>query len=221
MSNSYRLIVFDWEGTLGDTLGQFINAVTHEAKAANLGEVSPEAARRAIVLGPVVALKKLFPHLSAHQQSELLQVVQQSMLTRSDNVCITEGGREILAEIKQAGIQLAIATNRSYQGLMRDLEASGLRSMFDVVRTASQAPAKPCPQMLEEIMFECDVSAYETLMIGDSVNDIEMANQLNVVAIGVDFYSQNETSLRAAGAEAVFNSFQQLADYLKLGSETK
>ncbi len=216
MRHPYRLVVFDWEGTIGDTLGQILNAIIQEANQLHLGEVDIEVARQVIVLGPVVALKKLFPHLTAQQQSELLQAAQQAMLTRSDSICITSGAREVLSQIKQAGIQLAIATNKGHQSLVRDLDASGLSSFFDVFRSASQTKPKPSPQMLEEIMEDCGVSPEQTLMVGDSVNDIEMALQANVRAIGVDFYSQNASSLKAAGAFDVFNSFQQLADYLEL-----
>lgn len=216
MNNPYRLVVFDWEGTLSDTLGQILNVISNESKRMQLGSVDLEKARRAIVLGPVVALKKLFPHLSAQQQSDLLQAAQHAMLTNSDDICITAGARGVLHKLKEAGVQLAIATNKGHQSLMRDLEASKLSALFDVTRSASQAPAKPCPQMLEEIMAACDVSPEETLMVGDSVSDIEMAVQVGVRAIGVDFYSQNEPSLRAAGADDVFDCFQQLADYLEL-----
>jgi phosphoglycolate phosphatase len=216
MKNSWRLVVFDWEGTLGDPFAQILNAIVHEAKRMHFGEVDPKIARQVINLGPVVALKKLFPHLPAHQQSELLQASQRAMLTRPEGVCITDGAREVLEQLRFAGVKLAIATNKGHQSLVRDLEVSGLSDYFQVTRSASQAKPKPHPQMLLEIMDVLDIAPEYTLMIGDSVSDIEMANAANVRAIGVDFYSQNEPSLRAAGAMNVFDRFQQLADYLGL-----
>ena len=216
MSNPYRLVVFDWEGTLGDILGPFLNAIAIQAKQLGLGAIDVDAARYYSVLGPVVAVKKIFPHLSSSQQVDLLQKAQHAMLLASPEVCLTPDAREILRQIKQAGLQLAIATNRGQQSLLRDLEIAGLLDMFDVTRSASQAPAKPCPQMIEEIMDECCVSPQETLMVGDSVSDIEMAVQARVTAIGVDFYGQNESALRVAGAYDVFDSFQQLSKFLGL-----
>lgn len=214
MSNAYRLVVFDWEGTLGDTLGQFLNAIVVAAKQQQLGDVDLKLARRMIVLGPVVALRKLFPELSVHAQSDLLQTAQHIMLTHTDGVCLMQGALDLLIKLKQAGFFLAIATNKGQQSLARDLEAAGVSTLFDVTRSASQAPMKPCPQMLEEIMAVLGVSPTETVMIGDSVSDMEMASQVNVSAIGVDFYHQNESSLRAAGAYKVFDNFQQLAEAL-------
>lgn len=216
MSKPYGLVVFDWEGTLSDTLGQFIQAFADEANRLQLGKVDIELARHYVALGPVVAIKKLFPHLPTHQQSDLLQSVQNSLLLNPTKICLTPGARDVLQKIKQAGIQLAVASNKGQQSLLRDIEASGLSDFFTTTRSASQVPAKPCPQMLEEIMSVCGVTPFETLMVGDSTSDIEMANQLHVVAIGVDFYFQNESMLRETGAKDVFNDFQQLTRYLDL-----
>jgi len=216
MGSPYHLVVFDWEGTIGDPLGQFLSSLTIQAKQLNFGSVDAETARYYLTMGPVIAIKKMFPHLSSAQQSELLQNTQQTMLLNHTEVCLISGVREILLQIKSNGIKLAIASNKGQQSLLRDLANAGLQDLFDVIRTASQAAAKPSPQMLEEIMEECDATADETLMVGDSVSDIEMATQLHVTAIGVDFYRQNEAILRAAGAEDVFDNFQKLSCYLEL-----
>ena len=48
--------------------------------------------------------------------------------------------------------------------------------------------------------------------------DMEMATNIHMDAIGVDFYHQKEIALRAAGANAVFNDYQHVAHYLQLGA---
>ena len=216
VSKAYDLVVFDWEGTLSDTLGQIVCVFSDEAKRMQLEDFSIELAREYIALGPVVAIKKLFPHLPAHLQSDFLEAVQKALLLNSPAVCVAPGALDALQRIKDAGMKLAIATNRGQQSLLRDLESSGIYDFFTTTRTASQSPAKPSPEMLEEIMAVCGVLPERTLMVGDSTSDIEMANQLHVVAIGIDLYYQNEAILRAAGAKEVFNNFQQLVGYLAL-----
>ena len=103
--------------------------------------------------------------------------------------------------------------------LQRALQASGLDVFFTITRSAGQVPAKPCPQMLEEIMEACGVTASQTLMIGDSVSDVEMSRQVNVDVIGFDFYHQQAANLRAAGALDVFDDYRQLARHLGLPEE--
>lgn len=223
MTKQYHLAVFDWEGTLGDTLGQILNTVATEAKRLRFGDVDECIARRYVSLGLVVAVQKIFPGLSLQQYEELLHAVQLSLTSRSVDVCLIPGAKNILQQMQQAGITLAIATNKGRQSLQRALEISKLDKFFTVTRSAGQTPAKPCPQMLTEIMEVCGVSAKHTLMIGDSLADIEMAAAVNVDAVGVNFYHQQDQKeeLSMAGAIAVFDDYQALADYLELSDLKK
>ncbi|KTD24520.1 MULTISPECIES: HAD family hydrolase [Legionella] len=216
MGKPYRLVVFDWEGTLGDILGQILNSVSTEARRLQFGELDEQLARQSVGLGLVLALKKAFPHLNEEQQEQLLLAVHQSLVARTTEVYLIPGAKKMAERLDNAGIHLGIASNKGQQSLQRVLHASGLDKLFKVTRSAGQAPAKPCPQMLEEIMDTYGVSAKETLMVGDSVSDIEMAKSIGVDAIGVDFYHQQEAALLAAGALAVFDDYQQLAEYLQL-----
>lgn len=216
MGKPYRLVVFDWEGTLGDTLGQILNTVATEAKRLQFGELDEQLARQSVELGLVLATKKVFPHLNEKQQEELLLAVHHALAARATEVYLIPGAKGIAQRLHDAGIYLGIASNKGQQSLHRVLQVSELDQLFQVTRSAGQASPKPCSQMLEEIMAEFDVTAEETLMVGDSVTDIEMAKNIGVDAIGVDFYHQQEAALRAAGALEVFDDYQHVADYLQL-----
>lgn len=216
MKKPYRLVVFDWEGTLGDTLGHILSTLATEARRLKLGELDLCQARRHVMLGLVKAIKKLFPDLTLYQQEELLQSVQRVLYTTSSDEYLFPGARQIVQKMQDLGLDLAIATNRGTQSLKRALHESGLDEFFKVTRSAGQVPPKPCPQMIEEIMAVFGAQASETLMIGDSLADIEMAMLAGVDAIGVDFYHQQGADLIAAGALAVFDDYTKLANYLEL-----
>ncbi len=216
MSNPYQLIVFDWEGTISDTLGLILHTVSTEANKLGFGELDPYVARKYVDLGLVQALRKTFPDLSSKQHEQLLQAVHQAMITRPSEICLIPGARQFIQQVHDARVDIAIATNKGQQSLLRSLQAAGLNELFKVTRSAGQTPAKPCPQMLEEIMEEFGREPSSTLMIGDSSSDIEMARNINVTAIGVDFYHQQEAALKAAGALAVFDDYQLLANFLGL-----
>ncbi|MCP0914149.1 MULTISPECIES: HAD family hydrolase [Legionella] len=218
MNKPYHLVVFDWEGTLGDTLGNVLNILTLEARRMHLGQFDEHLARHYLTYGLAVAIKKIFPKLTAHQQDELTHSVRLAMASPGADVYLIPGAQAVVEKMKIAGIHLAIATNKGHNSLRRNLQAAHMDSFFPVTRAADQVPAKPCPQMLEEIMDEYGVSAVETLMVGDSVSDIEMAAAIGVDAIGVNFYNQKEQAreLLAAGALYVFDDYQQLLDYMQL-----
>lgn len=216
MSNPYQLVVFDWEGTISDTLGLILHTVSSEALRLGFGELDPYVARKYVELGLVQALRKTFPHLSGKQHDELLHAVHQAMISRPSEVCLIPGARKFIQQLHDENIDIAIATNKGQQSLLRSLQVTGLDALFKVTRSAGQVSPKPSPQMLEEIMEEFGATQSSTLMIGDSSTDMEMAKSINVTAIGVDFYHQQEDALLAAGALAVFDDYQLLANFLGL-----
>jgi phosphoglycolate phosphatase len=216
MSNPYNLVVFDWEGTIADTLGGVFHTVASEAEALGFGIFDFKDARKYVDLGLVKALQKAYPHLSKAEQEQLIQSVQHAMHTRATEVWLIPGAREFIEKLHEAKINMAIATNKGQQSLARALQVSDLDKLITVTRSAGQTAAKPSPQMLEEIIDEFAGKAATTLMIGDSITDMEMAKNFQVAAVGVDFYHQQGETLKTAGALAVFDDYQSLADYLKL-----
>jgi phosphoglycolate phosphatase len=216
MIKPYDLVVFDWEGTIVDTLGAVFHTVAIEADALGFGAFDPNEAKNYVDLGLVKALKKAYPNLSATEQEQLLYAVQHSMQTRTTDIWLMPGVSQFIQQLQDANINMAIATNKGQQSLTRALQTTGLDKFIKVTRSAGQVPAKPCPQMLEEIIEEFGGENTTTLMIGDSVTDMEMAKNIHVRAIGVDVYRQQGAALKAAGALAVFDDYQLLADYLLL-----
>lgn len=216
MAKPYQLVVFDWEGTISDTLGQILVTVAQEAKELGFGDIDPQLARKYVDLGLVQALRKLLPHLTDVQHQQLHQAVQQAMVYRPTEVCLLPGALQFINRLADENIDIAIATNKGQHSLQRALHAAGLEERFKVYRSASQTEAKPSPLMLLEIMDEFGRKPESTVMIGDSTTDMEMAKNIHVDAIGVDFYHQQELALKKAGALAVFDDYQLLADYLHL-----
>jgi phosphoglycolate phosphatase len=166
MSNPYQLVVFDWEGTISDTLGQIFHTIAFEANRLGFGQLDPTHSRKYVGLGLIQALRKLFPDLSLMQHEQLLHAVQQAMVSRSIDMCLIPGARDFIQRLHDAHINLAIATNKGHQSLLRALQVTELNTFFKVTRSAGQVSPKPCPQMLEEIIAEFDGTPESTLMIG-------------------------------------------------------
>ncbi len=217
MKGRYNLVVFDWEGTLAeDSYGQIVSVIAKEVANFEISGFDKILARKYIPLGLTTMVSKLFPSLNIQQQEKLLGILQESLHNSSEKVTLTENADATVKKIFEAGIKLGIATNRSLSSLQKVLSLSGLEQYFQVLRTASQAPAKPCPDMLEEIIFECDASNDTTLMIGDSLSDIEMAVAIGVDAVGVDFYHEQQGNFVRAGACLEIDNYLNLLKFLSL-----
>ena len=217
MGKKYRLLVFDWEGTLGmDTLSQVLLVLDDSAIRLGMLAADPVTARESIGFGLIKAIHRLYPQASLHQQEILFSTVSAVLTKDCTGTRLIPGALELIKRVFDAEYLLAIATNKGQQSLQRALHASGIDQYIKVTRCAGQLPAKPCPQMLQELMDVFDVNSDETLMIGDSVSDIEMARALGVDAIGVDMHQLSTPELLSAGAQKVCANYSQVAAFLQL-----
>lgn len=219
MNKQYRLVVFDWEGTLSDTLGLILHCIATEAKKLGYGELDEIYARKIVEFGLVNALKKIFPHLELGQQEHLLSSVQQAILTRHGESFLIPGALELVRTLKEAGYFLAIASNKGPQSLQRALQSTEMDKYFDTVRAAGPIAAKPDKAMLEDILQFLNLNPNQAVMVGDSVTDMQMAFHAKVNGLGLDLYQSQAALLKNAGASEVFDNYADLAHFLLLHQE--
>lgn len=214
MTKRYALVVFDWEGTLGDTLGLILNIVSDIAERQGLQKPDPEKAMSYVGFGLINAIRKLYPELTESALQHLLNEVQTELMKRHDDAFLFPGALALIKMLHAQGIDLAIATNKGEKSLHKALQQTKLSSYFLVTRAAGQAALKPDPQMLEQILEISGHQVENALMIGDSTSDIEMAARLQMDVIALDFYHQQKEALLAEGALAVYDNYEDVAAFI-------
>jgi phosphoglycolate phosphatase len=120
----------------------------------------------------------------------------------------------LLAELKQRGHLLAVATGKSRAGLDDVLSMVQLKGLFDATRTADETASKPHPRMLLELMDELGVTPERTLMIGDTTHDLQLAANAGTACIGVGYGAHEYVGFAAHGPLHVAHSVAELADWL-------
>jgi phosphoglycolate phosphatase len=220
MQNKYRVIVFDWESTLAeDFIGHVAFVIENELQNLNINKVERSVIRNSLEQGLPYAIGFLFDKFNLVKQEEILFKINTLISKPLAYVSLMPGAFDLVQNLYVKGFDLAIATNKGHSSLSRVLALSKLDEFFKVTCSAGDFPAKPCPDMLIEIMHVFTVASNEILMIGDSVTDIEMAKAAGVDAIGLDVYHNNTEELRDAGALHVFDDFRQIADFLCVNGE--
>lgn len=185
---SFRLLVFDWDGTLMDSLDKIINSM--QAAALDVGCELPlrEEVRDIIGLGLMEAVVQLFPTLEPATQEGLAKRYRQHFLLENTTPSpLFPEAREVLQHLTGQGYLLGVATGKSRRGLNQSLVASGLQDYFQATRCADETFSKPHPEMLLQLMDELGVRPAETLMIGDTEYDMEMAGNAGAYALGVSY----------------------------------
>ena len=116
--------------------------------------------------------------------------------------------------LRGAGWTLGVATGKSDRGLTGCLTMHGIFDLFVTLQTADRHPSKPHPAMLEMAMAEAGALPGDTVMIGDTTYDIEMARAAGCRAIGVAWGYHAPEELFAVGAEAVAETPAHLGELL-------
>ena len=192
----YKLLVFDWDGTIIDSASTIADCIRDAARDLGLEVPERERASHVIGLGLHDALRIAVPGLPANRFPEFVESYRRHFLERKDRMQLFEGMRELLDALSKTH-QLAIATGKSRRGLDRDLDFHGLKAVFVASRCADETNPKPHPAMLLELMSELDVTVKQTLMIGDTSHDMDMARAAEVDAVAVTYGAHPDAGLRA------------------------
>ena len=210
----YRLLVFDWDGTIIDSAATIAECIRDASRELGLEVPDEERARHVIGLGLHDAMRLAVPGLPAQRYPEFVESYRRHFLERKDSMQLFGGMRELLESLSRNHL-LAIATGKSRRGLDRDLEFHGLKNLFMASRCADETNPKPHPAMLLEIMEELGVGNDASLMIGDTSHDLEMARAAEVDALAVTYGAHPEDGLRACGPVGCFPTVQALQEWLK------
>ncbi|MEQ1739457.1 MAG: HAD-IIIA family hydrolase [Methyloglobulus sp.] len=196
MKNRFDLIVFDWDGTLINTIDWIVHCLQQAGKEYGFLIPEPHVAKDTIGLSIENAVHTLYPDADANTQAKLVAHYSQSyfskQLSRAD---FFPGVYDMLVQLKESGYQLAVATGKTRAGLIHALEATNTEPLFSVTRCADETASKPDPKMLHEIMQHTQATADRTLMVGDSIHDMQMARNAKIASVGVVCGANTEESL--------------------------
>jgi phosphoglycolate phosphatase len=210
----FTLIVFDWDGTLADSTTLIAQSI--QRACIDVGQPPPDdrAARHVIGLGLTDALRSVAPALPPERYDELSARYRDHYLAREPDIALFDGARELLAELDAAGYWLAVATGKSRRGLNRALSANGLAGVFHATRCADEGFPKPHPEMLLHVMEGLSVQPHDTLMIGDTTHDLELARNAGASGVAVTYGAHPPAGLASCSPLAMVDSVAALQDWL-------
>ena len=210
----YRLIVFDWDGTLVDSTQLIAASIQAACRDLGLDVPSCENARHVIGLGLDDALRLVAPALPPARYGELALRYRHHFVLGDAGIPLFPGVRPMLQALEDGGALLAIATGKSRRGLARALEQQAIARHFIASRCADEGFAKPHPGMLEHLLELTGVGREEAVMIGDTTHDLEMARNARVDAVAVTYGAHPRQQLERLAPLAIVDSPQDLHRWL-------
>ena len=196
-----RAVVCDWDGTLLDSRAALLGA-WHEATEQVLGRRFPATAdeERDVFTLPG---SSIWPRLApdARRLRELAERFQVAYESTGELVRAFPGVPDALAELRAAGVAVAVVTSKARRRFSADARRSGLEELVDVSVCDGDAPApKPDPRPVLVALDRLGVSADDALMVGDTPVDVAAGLRAGVAVAGVLWGASTGDELRDAGA---------------------
>ena len=197
MKNKFDLIIFDWDGTLIDSIDWIARCLKKAGELCGLAEPEHQAAKDVIGLSIDKAMHTLFPDTDADIQKQLISHYSREYfskeISRDD---LFTGVYDMLLQLKADGYQLAVATGKTRAGLDEALAGTGTADLFCATRCADETASKPDPRMLNEIIAHTGVCKSRSLMVGDSIHDLQMALNAEIASVAVSCGAHTESFLQ-------------------------
>lgn len=193
MTAGLKLVIFDVDGTLVDSQAAIVGAMTLTFD--EQGIALPDRAQILSIVGLSLdeAMRELVPEQPQSTRDALVAGYKAAFQANrrqlgAGSAPLYPGALDILHRLHAIPeVLLGIATGKSRRGLDAMLEAHDLTHIFVTQQVADFHPSKPHPSMIETAMSDVGVATADTVMIGDTRFDMDMARAAGVRGIGVDW----------------------------------
>ena len=199
----YKLVIFDLDGTLVDTIAD-LGAAANAVLAANgLPQHEPEAFRGMVGHGVRNLVKQSMPEAMREDDCAVDALLDQFLPYYFDHLDDRSrpypGMPELLADLQAAGVRLAVASNKFQAGTEKLIGRMFPDITFAAVLGGRPGePLKPDPAIVDEIRERTGISSRETVMVGDSGTDIATAGAAGVDCVAVSWGFRSREALSAA-----------------------
>jgi len=196
----YKLAIFDFDGTLGDTMGWMLDTSDSMAEKFGYRKIDRDqldtlrhlSARELMKLQKLPALK--LPMIAAH--------FQKLMTADADKIALFDGAADTLRTLHARGVKLAIVSSNSEENIRVVLgpELSGLVSMFNCGASMFGKASK-----FRKVLSRLGVKPAETVSIGDEIRDLDAAREVGLATAVVCWGYTMPDALKAQKPDHVFH----------------
>ena len=213
-----RLVVFDVDGTLVDSQGLILTAMDSAFAGAGLAPLPREQVLSIVGLSLPVAVGYLLPGALPEQQDRVVEGYKTAYAAaRSAQAApLYPGVASCLDRLAaRDDLLLAVATGKSRRGLDAVIATHGWQGRFISLQTADGHPSKPHPSMLHAAMSDAGVGPADSVMIGDTSFDMQMAGNAGMTGFGVAWGYHTRDALIQTCAARIFDDFASLTQAIE------
>ena len=212
---SIKLIIFDFDGTLGDTRWNIVVTMQDVMRELNLPLQDEHVCASTIGLPLKGCYAQMFPQLNADEIDRCAEVHRRCFAENLKKITPMPFPqvKETLELLGNQGISLAIASSRTSESLCDLLGRMGIESLFSCLIGAQDiVHAKPDAEPVLKILDILGFMADETLVVGDMDVDILMGVNAGTKTCGVTWGNATKDALNKAGADFIIDRMEELIE---------
>ena len=208
-----KLIIFDFDGTLGDTRRNIVTTMQMTIAELSLALRSDQQCASTIGLPLAFCFKALYPEL---QEAQMQRCADTYRRIFNENLKTIRPQTfphvvETLKTLKAQGYVLTIASSRSHASLLELSRDLGLSASISYLIGANDVvKAKPHPEPVLNTLAAMQFEANETLVVGDMAVDIQMGANAGAKTCGVTWGNGTRKELEEAGANYISDRMEEL-----------
>lgn len=211
MDHPYKLVVFDFDGTLVDSIHMIARGILLSNEAFHLKAISYETAKSVIGMSLDDMMGIIAPDLDPALKKDYLNHYVKYFRRCDPHLKLFPGALDLVNKLRINGIYRGIATGKSRFGLTRLTNRMDIGDLFDWSVCSDEASPKPDPEMLDKLSSMSGFEKSEIVMIGDSEHDVKMAQAAGVDVIAVSWGARSRKQLLQLNPTKVVDSMEELA----------
>lgn len=213
-----KLIIFDLDGTLLNTIGDLAAGCDHMLMLRNLPTHSFEEYCSFVGNGIMRLVERALPE-SLRTEEYVKEARRDFVAYYIDHIDLKtipyDGMVELVNDLHNDGIKLAVASNKFQAGTEKLIKKFFPAVEFvEVCGNRDGVPLKPDPALVELILEKAGVQRNSVIMVGDSAVDMITAHNAGIHSVGVSWGFRSRAELEEAGAERIVDTVEELREFL-------
>lgn len=212
----YKLILFDLDGTILDTVPDIKFVLNQTLKYFGLPEVSGNEVKAFVGDGAYMLVKRACGNLPEEEVKKVHAYYAEKFAECDNSRSQIFGGEDrLLTRLKESGVKVAIITNKPHRATLNVYDKFFKKySFFFVQGQCEGAALKPDPEVVLRAITLSGFDKSECLFVGDGETDIQVAKNAGVDCASVLWGYRSRAQLEAAGAELFVESFDELGQII-------
>lgn len=209
-----KLVIFDLDGTLLNTIGDLANACNYMLSLRSLPQHSYEAYCSFVGNGIRRLVERALPEellTEEYVKAARADFMEYYMAHIDEITQPYDGILSLIATLQERGYKLAVASNKFQSGTSKLIAKFFPDTPFvDVCGNREGVPLKPDTALVDIILEKAALPLDRCIMVGDSAVDIETAHNAGIHSIGVKWGFRSTEELQEADAEYIVGSTEEL-----------